>query len=165
MAIAPSTSDKFVLKDHLINHGFTEYDKLAKAFETKELTLQDILDCTESDLKDLLTDYGVKIVQRNRFINAIKKLDKSRMNMKVTDGNSKELVVLNKEQQSQLQQFIRVSEFCRKTTTQFENLRVKNQATIEKAKEKLETVYTQALEKVCNIYFTFYKINSSVMSI
>ena len=74
--------DNFDLKQHLTNQKFTEYAKIAEAFDKQLLTLPDILECNENELKEQLAIYQVSPVQRNRFVNAIKLLPQSKMNAK-----------------------------------------------------------------------------------
>ena len=70
-----STQQSFNFKQFLEENDFTEFDKIEKRLSTNELTLDDIFDCNDEELKKLLLSFGVSsLIQRKRFIRAIKKL-------------------------------------------------------------------------------------------
>lgn len=146
----------FRLEDHLKANGFTAYDKLSQDFENGELTLDDILDCDENDLKDILNDYNIKTVQKNRFIKAIKKLPKSKMNV---IKPQKELVfIVNKEHQNQLKNFVKISDFCSQTINDLKNSRTNNKDTIDRAKKQVKAVYDAAIDQVRSIFYYHFCI-------
>ena len=68
------------LKDYLVQEGFTQFGKLESDFNSAELTFNDIIRMSESDLETMLSkEYKVKVVQKNRFIRAVKKLPRSKV--------------------------------------------------------------------------------------
>ena len=74
-------NDNFDLKQYLTEHKFTEYEKIQEAIEKQELTMTDILECNENELKEQLQIYKITAVQRNRFVKAIKLLPQSKMHV------------------------------------------------------------------------------------
>ena len=77
--------ENFGLQTYLTEQKFTEYSKVETAINSGDLTLDDILGCNEQELKQVLSDFEISILQRNRFVRAIKKLPKSKMNQ--NNGN------------------------------------------------------------------------------
>ena len=69
--------EDFNFKTFLENKGFKEYSKIESAIATKEVTLDDIVDCNDIELKQVLESFDVKLIQRNRFVKAIKILKES----------------------------------------------------------------------------------------
>ena len=75
------TENSFDLESHLKSFEFFEFSKLKSDIDSGKLKLKDILGMTESEIKEMLRDeYHVSVVQRSRFVNAIKSLPKSKMN-------------------------------------------------------------------------------------
>ena len=71
--------ENFDLKNYLTNQKFTEYSKIETAINNGDLTLDDILECNEQELKETLIGFEISPIERNRFVKAIKKLPKSKI--------------------------------------------------------------------------------------
>ena len=78
----------FDLKQHLLQNNFTEYSKLENAFQAKLITLEDILECDEKELKEQLMLYHISPIQRNRFVKAIKLLPQSKITSNINSNGS-----------------------------------------------------------------------------
>lgn len=131
----------FNLQKHLENYKFEEYSKIETALRSQELTLEDILECNEKELKDTLEEYGVKAVQRNRFVKAIKALPDSKMYL--AHGNSgsygvhNALLQLSEAEQLAIDQ---VNEASKSLASRISTLRLNHknhQTTIRAAKAKV----------------------------
>ena len=71
--------DSFNFKDYVIQERFNQFAKLELDYGTGELTFDDIMDMDVADLeKMLIDDYKVKVVQKNCFIKAVKKIPYSK---------------------------------------------------------------------------------------
>ena len=65
------------LKDHLSKYGFNQYNKIADAVEKEEITIKDLLKCSNVDLTEICKEYHISTIQKNRFIEAIENLSKN----------------------------------------------------------------------------------------
>ena len=71
-------------KDYLVQEGFNQLELLESDFNSEYLTFNDIIGATESQLDEMLQDHNVKVIQRIRFIRAVKEIP----NAKANPGNS-----------------------------------------------------------------------------
>ena len=165
--------ENFDLKAHVEAGGFTEYDKIADAIKSQQLTLDDILECNETELKDVLSEYGIKTVQKNRFVKAIKKLPNSKMNVK--DANTQEesktssadLVnsggaispmsqkILSDSERLMIDEFSTTSDKLTNFIIEFKQIQKHNSNTFNAAKNKLTALYNNAMNEV-DMFLLFF---------
>ena len=123
------------LKDILEKHGFKEYDKIDGAVERKEITLDDLLFCSQVDLSQLCHEYGVSVIQKNRFIAAIKSLPNAQCSNETKQNTP--FVFLTTEEQN--------------TINKFDSLKHQTKQAIENAKQislKNETILKQRQQMI-----------------
>lgn len=123
--------ENFNLRNHLESQNFTEYSKIESAVTNGELTINDILDCNEQELKETLSDYNVKAVQRNRFIKAIKLLPNSKMNQKAQEKLN--VVVLTTDEQQVIDKCDKISQFIVQQIKANEETKQTNRAALQHA--------------------------------
>ena len=73
-----ATPGELDLKEHLTKHGFKQYDKIEEFVNNGDITIEDLIECSVSDLQELCQQHNIQSIQKNRFINAIKKLPNSK---------------------------------------------------------------------------------------
>ena len=134
--------ENFNLKQYLTNQNFKEYSKIEAAIENGDVTIEDILECNEKELKETLEGYNVTAIQRNRFVKAIKLLPESQMNKNNRDivnvQNQQTVPILTTEEQKTIDTFGKISDFMAETIKKHENMKEKNKEELTRAIEKVK---------------------------
>lgn len=147
-------TEHFDLRNFLENAGFSQYDKIEGAIRNKELTLEDILECNEVELKETLAEYHVKAVQRNRFVKAIKSLPHSKMNQCVgknknpfsnktgSAGLTTTHPIINVEQQAMINYLSKALDMIKSGVNKVEKIHKENKDTIMAIKSKVCLIHS-----------------------
>ena len=154
------------LKKYLTEQKFTEYWKIEPAMDKELLTLADIFECNEKELKDELASYEVSPVQRNRFVKAIKQLPQSKMNEKNikvatnsnesnsnsnsrsnsnSNSNSSEMkhgqILLSTNEQKEIDQLSHISDMLAQCIKSNERIKENNRNTFKLVVQKVKCSY------------------------
>lgn len=140
-------SDSFNLQEYLIGENFQDYDKIAEPINNGDLTLQDLLDCSESDLTALCNDYNIKTVQKNRFVKAIKKLPNSNANNK----NKPSFVFLTTNEQNNINKLSKLSTATRDIIAKTNEISDNSQANVTDSKNTIENLFIQLRQWLDNM--------------
>ena len=121
------------LKDHLAQNGFIEFGKIESAVNNGEITIKDLIECNQTDLQDICQKYGIKSIQKNRFINAIKKLVNSDSSHSTnnTESSIVDIMINNME--------ILINDRIKSLT----NLKDENKKCIQSGKTRINGVFNQ----------------------
>ena len=73
--ILPKDVDENNFEKYLKQEGFTDFHKLKSDYDKKHVTFDKIIELDKSELEEMLSvDYHVKVIQKIRFIRAIKQI-------------------------------------------------------------------------------------------
>ena len=140
----------FDLQKYLRQYDFTSYHKIAEPIAKGDLSLKDLLDCTESDLKDICKEYGIKTVQRNRLINGIKKLPNSKANQS-NDKSAHTFVLLTTQEQRGIDELAQISSQMKKYIDEIKTTCDINEKTAEKAKTDIVVLFCHVRKRMDNL--------------
>ena len=131
--------ENFDLKTYLTNEKFTEYSKIETAINSGDLTLDDILECNEQELKQVLDGFKISLIQRNRFVKAIRKLPKSKMNSNQNTGDVfvGAIPIITTEQQKIINQFGNISDYLQQIIKSGKDLKQRNKIVLKQAQDKV----------------------------
>ena len=134
--------ENFDLKAYLAAQKFTQYSKIETAIDSGDLTLDDILGCNEQELKEVLIEFEISSIQRNRFVNAIKKLPKSKMNQNnggddVSSTPVGAIQLLTTEQQNTINRFSDISAYLQQIIRYGKHLKQRNDIVLKQAQDKV----------------------------
>ena len=142
----------FDLETYLRQYDFTSYHKIAEPIAKGDLSLKDLLDCTESDLKDICKEYGIKTVQRNRLINGIKKLPNSKANdAKSNDKSSHTFVLLTTQEQQNIDTLAKMSTSMKERINEIKKACDISDKSAEKSKSEIAALFIQVRERMNNL--------------
>ena len=95
---------KIGLKEHLSKHNVS--DAVYALLQQENITIDELITFTVEDLKDWCNEHKLKIIERRRFLNAIKSLPNAQSNIQVSEPKIVEVpIFLGNEEKEQLNQF------------------------------------------------------------
>ena len=150
------------LKEHLSNCGFTEYNKISTAVKRADITYEDLIECTKDDLLQICTDYGIKAIQKNRFIKAIQKLPNS---MAVNDNNNENSRVMNSNRMLGKKEFVLINASEQETLSKLENLTQFVTESIKNINEIQEKTVADSDEMIAKFHKFFENLINHVKTI
>ena len=127
--------EDFNLKENLKKFGFKDYHKIAPAIENGDLCLRDLLNCNDTDLRELCKEYGIKTVQKNRLINAVKNLQNCKTKSSFT--------LLTKDEQENIKRLSTMSMHMKTLTEKIETVAETNEKCVAKAKDEVGVLFSQ----------------------
>ena len=120
---------------HLQKHGFKQYNKIAAAVENGEITVEDLVQCSETDLSQLCQEYGIGVIQKNRFISAIKALPNAKSSEKNTKKQNTPFVFLTAEEQNTMNKFDSMKREIKQMIENIKEISLANETGIGQRKE------------------------------
>ena len=145
---------KLELKTHLSKHNVP--DHIYTLLQNDSITMSLLLTFTNDDLKDWCNEHNLKIVERRKFMNAIKELPNA-------DANKSQFVFVGNEEKEQMSQFESMKENINniiKNINQINTQKNINAATIineintvcDQLNTLVDNLRTTLLQTVCCVY-------------